>query len=604
MEVLQPLAPNEKFEVVLSETRSSTWEETVEKENEVTRDESVETHDENELTDRVANMLSKTATRTLSASGSTNWITGSASGNASETVADSSSRAVETTTRRLQEITKKQAEQIKQKVKITTRLVETQATSSTTRHVIENKSNSPVNYGLRRLYYDVNVKLQDLGPVLVWQTIVHNPGQRLAMPVLVDDPRKQDLPELPVVRHGVFTGQDTRDPAKDDYARTFLFSLDKTIPPCFTEKQKVKFQQNSADVLKLHLNKIRVFSLRGTTGQKKEELRFEIAAVSIDNAFRLSIAGRVFDRSDHFIMAEIELAFEVVPTQEELKEAEETIAAAKSAAAIKYIEMRYRGLAQLERDKLEYEERKILLGMALAQLVVPSSSQFPDLEAALAQIWENLDRVFDWSQMFYRQDVLEWREMKRIAALTAGTPKQYEIHSLQKHAAPLGSSLNWDTQLDGDDKRNAFLNAPWIKVCIPVKEGSEETALQLLKSFGVVSIVDNSAAKIQCELKAFRTAAKSVSRRNIVQDMAVTKNTPIAEQIRPWLANCETMSEVEYEKLGWYDVYPIISQQHVVIPVNGYMFDEIVVDNDGKWNDSSPRKSETRRGWWWNFLWS
>jgi hypothetical protein len=46
--------------------------------------------------------------------------------------------------------------------------------------------------------------------------------------------------------------------------------------------------------------------------------------------------------------------------------------------------------------------------------------------------------------------------------------------------APLGASLGWTLQLDGDDRRNAFLNAPWVKAVIPIRPGMEEAALNWL----------------------------------------------------------------------------------------------------------------------------
>jgi hypothetical protein len=46
--------------------------------------------------------------------------------------------------------------------------------------------------------------------------------------------------------------------------------------------------------------------------------------------------------------------------------------------------------------------------------------------------------------------------------------------------APLGSSLGWLLQLDGDDLRNAFLNAPWVKAVMPIRPGREEAAINWL----------------------------------------------------------------------------------------------------------------------------
>ena len=48
-------------------------------------------------------------------------------------------------------------------------------------------------------------------------------------------------------------------------------------------------------------------------------------------------------------------------------------------------------------------------------------------------------------------------------------------------SAPMGASLGWLIQLDGDNHRNAFLNSPWVKAVIPIIPGKEESALEWLK---------------------------------------------------------------------------------------------------------------------------
>ena len=52
-------------------------------------------------------------------------------------------------------------------------------------------------------------------------------------------------------------------------------------------------------------------------------------------------------------------------------------------------------------------------------------------------------------------------------------------------AARLGSSLGWLLQLDGDNLRNAFLNAPWVKAVIPVRPGQERAAMAWLQNVSV-----------------------------------------------------------------------------------------------------------------------
>jgi hypothetical protein len=58
--------------------------------------------------------------------------------------------------------------------------------------------------------------------------------------------------------------------------------------------------------------------------------------------------------------------------------------------------------------------------------------------------------------------------------------------------ARLGSSLGWMLQLDGDNSRNAFLNAPWVKAVIPIRPGQEEAAINWLRGVeGADGITDD-----------------------------------------------------------------------------------------------------------------
>ena len=46
--------------------------------------------------------------------------------------------------------------------------------------------------------------------------------------------------------------------------------------------------------------------------------------------------------------------------------------------------------------------------------------------------------------------------------------------------ARLGGVLGWLLQLDGDNPRDAFLNAPWVKAVIPIQPRRETVAVNWL----------------------------------------------------------------------------------------------------------------------------
>ena len=104
----------------------------------------------------------------------------------------------------------------------------------------------------------------------------------------------------------------------------------------------------------------------------------------------------------------------------------------------------------------------------------------PDLQSQLA------DSIVTWSDSTVRQD-------------------NYLITE-KSATAPMGSSLGWLLQLDGDNLRNAFLNAPWVKAVIPIRPGKEQAALNWLQNANVEGSdgLDAAYAGADDELKAIR----------------------------------------------------------------------------------------------------
>jgi len=59
--------------------------------------------------------------------------------------------------------------------------------------------------------------------------------------------------------------------------------------------------------------------------------------------------------------------------------------------------------------------------------------------------------------------------------------RPYYLITEETTPAPLGSSLGWLIQLDGDAHRNAFLNSPWVKAVLPIRPGKERDAITFLR---------------------------------------------------------------------------------------------------------------------------
>src|SRR5690606_26201655 len=74
---------------------------------------------------------------------------------------------------------------------------------------------------------------------------------------------------------------------------------------------------------------------------------------------------------------------------------------------------------------------------------------------------------------FSRNDIANWSDGQRRL-------DNYYI-TAKSEPAPLGASLGWLLQLDGDDNRNRFLNAPWVRAVIPIRPGKEQAAINWLQ---------------------------------------------------------------------------------------------------------------------------
>lgn len=115
-----------------------------------------------------------------------------------------------------------------------------------------------------------------------------------------------------------------------------------------------------------------------------------------------------------------------------------------------------------------------------------------------------LNAIFDVDRMLYFVAPDWWNPRKHHSSLALGGDDQYPfgpdktvawsdsqsrednyLITGKSEPARLGSSLGWLLQLDCDDMRNRFLNAPWVRAVMPVRPGKEEAAIAWLTRAGV-----------------------------------------------------------------------------------------------------------------------
>ena len=135
-------------------------------------------------------------------------------------------------------------------------------------------------------------------------------------------------------------------------------------------------------------------------------------------------------------------------------------------------------ISRLMLDCWDCRTRKAIVGSVI--YIQKSSVRFFDVDAMLyfvAPEWwmpRRHRRQYDGKAEFHLtdKDVVKWDDIEK-------RDDNYKITE-ESTPAKLGSSLGWLLQLDGDNLRNAFLNAPWVKAVIPIRPGREKAALNWL----------------------------------------------------------------------------------------------------------------------------
>lgn len=429
---------------------------------------------------------------------------------------------------------------IKQSVKSVFRTVTETTDSRSRRYVLQNTSEKLVNYELRRKMRRVGVQLQDIGERLCWQVFIDDPAAQVGLSELIhfaespdfsslkdpaDVPAPQavtkkvvvPIPFVPILDYTNTSAnyellkQETIDTIykgkwlsiikgdeDDDDSQTifgpFTFSFD---PP------------NPGYVLS---NDVRILGPQGNKIATVRSLTVNPAA----NAFTL-IMERMNYGGETVVNLDVELVF--VPGAAALADYETKKKAAQAKYDADKMVLARKAFAADVRSRIEAatavkarpnwdlreEERTIIYRQLISRLML-DSWKLPDTDAnrRLSHVRAELIRaIFDVDAMLYFVAPEWWMPRRRRGqvglnsvvdgkpyALTDNDtlmwggehrPDNYRITE-KSNPARMGSSLGWLMQLDGDNLRNAFLNAPWVKAVIPVRPGHETAALNWLRA--------------------------------------------------------------------------------------------------------------------------
>jgi hypothetical protein len=571
------VAPLETLEVVYQVVRRQIHEELIELGSEVVSETAIESKNTEEVSDKVSSMIQRDSSSSMSANASGSIGVWEAGASASAEFRVSSQRSREEATRRLKEITQRASERITKTFSIKTRDIDDVTTTNLTRRVIRNDSQHPVSYGLRRVLRRVLVKVQDLGPRLVWQLYVRSPGDGLARsrfvhfreaePIAIPDV-PPGLPPRP--KGGTDTGQTSSTLEWDkDHGET-TFPIVGTVMGTWYAPVVV---QCGADRI---IKSVSIDSITDLEGGGKDDpapsprndlqwpAAFEERWDENSHTYTLNIAVNAGDARSIAIsytytwdpsgpvMDEWEAARQQAVaklTQEALNEQFER----QKALITERSRIRTRPPADLRREE-RYEVMSRMVSHLFARGDDPS-------EAAPLEI-EYFHRYFDIDGMFTYTHPSWWKP--RYAPVTTALERPaYEI-TAESEPAKMGSSLGWLIQLDGDTRRNEFINSPWARVCLPLRPGREREAIAWLARHVEGDIgYDTNADPLRTLLTDIEGIRATQEALGVDGPDYVTVDSAPSQPAQP---NAPLAPE---------DVFPIVNQFEVTVPTDGFVYDEL-----------------------------
>jgi hypothetical protein len=552
------IAPLETFEVIYQTIRKQIHEEVLEQGLETVSESAIEQKNLDEVSDKVSSMVQQDVSASMSASASGSVGVWQAGASASASFGTSSQRGRELSTHRLKEVTRRASERITKSFGIKVSDTTEVTTSTTTRRVIRNDDEHPVSYGLRRVLRRVNVKVQDLGPRLVWQLYLRNPGEGLARSRFVhfQEAAPISVPDIPPGVPPRPAGGVETDAASTSllYNGTYYY-VNIVVKP-----------GDDRDVTGVRIESITDLEGGGKDDKAPAPHNEVDLGSSWDPGTRTYTANIAVKPGDSL---PVQVAFsytwkpseKVMAAWQKLRDE----AAAKITQELLATQFEQQKTLITERSKiksrpandLRREERYEVMNRMVSYLFGRGDDPSEPTPLEI----EYFHRYFDIDAIFTYHHPSWWKP--RFASRTAGFERAaYEI-TAESEPAPLGSSLGWLLQLDGDSRRNEFLNTPWTRICVPMQAGREREAIEWLANHleGEVGydIGAGPLSELLTEIEKFRERERKLGLGG--PDYVTVDSTPgaPADPAKP------------------EGVFPVVSEFEVTMPTDGFVYDELKV---------------------------
>lgn len=396
--------------------------------------------------------------------------------------------------------------------------VETHDTSSR-RYLLANTTSKLVNYELRRKMRRVGVVLQHVGTQLAWQVYLDKPGQMLKIGKLIHATKPEDRPEeapppersapMPQERR-TFTvkfpftagrglgslddgtdedylvwpkdpkeGYDPNESGLDVEPPVASIVFQKTFPapkpPPNYVLQSVRVVDVSSDGSAAAAPRVDYLppELEIKNGAPTGSFIIQLKEANFNDNLNILFSVEAVYEPDPVVVS-ANLAKQAEEDGKVARERKAKKLADEKAAAIDAIRERLKREGEVRQrpsEDLREEERILVYRMLLGRLHLPTMSADQHLMSELIRTIFDIDKLL----YFVAQD---WWAPRPLDAPT---------YHVSEEAAParMGTSLGWKLQVDGDARRNAFVNSPWVKAVLPVRPGMEVAALNWLRSDGV-----------------------------------------------------------------------------------------------------------------------
>lgn len=587
------LSPGSTVELIEVSTRKSVVEKTIEASLETTRKSESSTTNQDEISEAVKQDNRDEMKLGFSTTVNQSWGTGNATATGSLNLDKTQGTAREQGHKRMRQQTEKLSTEIRQSFKSTFRTLTETFDTSSKRYVLNNITTDLINYELRRKMRQVGVQVQDVGTYLCWETFVDDPGDQLSLPNLIHIAKAADLiivpdpaeiPMPPTSLTASFVGEAVWNfPSNDsqhgedhpDVGGKFVplntldipgipndYEVDLNPADPFIEIEKSVIAADDEDSWNANgwwmRGMITSDGMRVTVGVATQPKPHGLAW---DDRITFKVGGSVKLRLKAAKRAEIDAANTAIRSakaaanaenQRRTEEAYLNAVRDRVTMASKITKRRFEDLREEERT-IVY--RNLITALMSEQLYtkLPDSNSGHEMRHVMSEL---LNSIFDIDKMLYFVAPEWWKPRQRARIVLGGQaiPDSMDGNVVrwaddvahgkyfitdQSEPAPLGSSLGWLTQLDGDVLRNTFLNAPWVKAVIPIRPGKEVAAINWLRTVKVEGSdgLDSAYLAPQAERDALRAQLLAHDAADPVKDHA---EVTIADALR---ALCLTVAD-------------------------------------------------------------